>query len=75
MNAFLAVVLRWVEGNESPVKVEVRRLTPFDGTVLRQDLRDIWVSGVSEASGVAGDGEREQAVTEEEDMVALYKEG
>jgi len=41
--------------------------------VLRQDLRDIWVSGISEASGVAGDGEREQAVTEEEDMAALCK--
>jgi hypothetical protein len=31
------------------------------------------VSGVSEVSGVAGDGEREQAVTEEEDMVVLRK--
>ena len=49
-------------------------LTPVDGTVLRQDLRDIWVSGGSEVSGVAGDGEREQAVTEEEDMAALCKE-
>jgi len=41
--------------------------------VLRQDLRDIWLSGTSEVSGVAGDGEREQAVTEEEDMIALAK--
>ena len=31
------------------------------------------MSGVSEVSGVAGDGEREQAVTEEEDMVVLRK--
>lgn len=36
-----------------------------------QDLREICASGISEASGVAGDGEREQAVTEEEDMIAL----
>jgi len=28
MNAFLAVVLRWVEGDESPVRVEVRRGSP-----------------------------------------------
>lgn len=48
-------------------------LTAFGGTVLRQDLRDIRVSGISEVSGVAGDGEREQAVTEEEDMVVLCK--
>jgi len=47
--------------------------TTFGGTVLRQDFRDILVSGISEVSGVTGDGEREQAVTEEEDMVALPK--
>jgi len=46
-------------------------LTIFGGTVLHQDLRDIWVSGTSEVSGVAGDGDREQAVTEEEDMITL----
>jgi hypothetical protein len=33
------------------------------------------VSGISEASGVVGDGEREQAVTEEEDMIALATGG
>jgi len=74
MDAFLVTVLRWVEGGESLAKINLRReLTAFDGTVLRQDLRDIWVSGTSEVSGVAGDGEREQAVTEEEDMVTLCK--
>ena len=31
------------------------------------------MSGTSEVSGVAGDGEREQAVTEEEDMATLHK--
>lgn len=31
------------------------------------------MSGVSEVSGVAGDGEREQAVTDEEDMISLAK--
>ena len=46
----------------------------LEGTVLRQDLRDIWVSGASEVSGVAGDGEREQAVTEDEDMATLQGE-
>lgn len=39
--------------------------------MLRQDLREI--SGISEISGVVGDGEREQAVTEEEDMIVLPK--
>ena len=28
MNAFLAVVLRWVEGDESPVEVEVNHNSP-----------------------------------------------
>jgi len=74
MNVFLAIVLRQVEDDERPVKVRVKQgLTAFDGTVLRQDLRDIWLSGTSEVSGVAGDGEREQAVTEEEDMIPLPK--
>jgi hypothetical protein len=41
--------------------------------VLRQDLREIWVSGISDVSGVVGDGDREQAVTEEEDMIVLSK--
>lgn len=59
----------------SPVKakVKVTQLTAPDGNVLRQDFREIWVSGISEVSGVAGDGEREQAVTEEEDMIALAR--
>lgn len=57
----------------SPVKVKVTQLTVLGGTVLRQDFREIWVSGISEVSGVTGDGEREQAVTEEDDMVALAK--
>lgn len=51
-------------------EVKVAQLT---GTVLRQDFREIWVSGISEVSGVAGDGEREHAVTEEEDMIALAR--
>lgn len=42
----------------------------LEGTVLCQDLS---VSGISEVSGVAGDGEREQAVTEEEDMIGLSR--
>lgn len=57
----------------SPVKVKVAQLTTLDGTVLRQDFREIWVSGISEVSGVVGDGEREQAVTEEEDMITLAR--
>ena len=63
-----------VGNDERPIKVRVKlQLTAFDGTVLHQDLRDTWLSGISEVSGVAGDGEREQAVTEEEDMIALPK--
>ena len=55
-----------------PIKIRVKHgLTAFDGTLLRQDLRAIWVSGTSEVSGVVGDGDREQAVIEEEDMIAL----
>ena len=74
MNAFLAIVLGLVEDDKRPVKVKIKQeLTAFDGTAVRQDLRDIRVSGVSEVSGVAGDGEREQAVTEEEDMISLAK--
>lgn len=42
MNAFLAIVLGLVEDDERPVKVRIKQeLTAFDGTVVRQDLRDI----------------------------------